>query len=123
MRIKLHDVSFEKQANEAVIAIYKDRSVYVSLYPSYRLNREEAIRQLNKYFDSNMKTLNKDNFMAAAEAYADEQSHDKDEYYDSDASLAKDFLEGFYNKYFEIDLDKDARRVQYLKLKEEFGNE
>ena len=67
-----------------------------------------------------MKTLTKDNFMAAVAAFVNKQSQDNDEYYGSDASLARDFLEGFYNEYFEVDPAKDARRAEYLKLKAEF---
>ena len=123
MRIKLDDVSFTKQANEAVIATYKDMVVSVSLYHSYRLNREEALRQLNKHFNHDMKILNKDNFLAAMRAFVAGQGEDKDEYYASDATLAEEYLTTFYNEYFEIDLAKDARRAEYLKLKKEFGDE
>ena len=123
MRIKLDDVTFTKQANEAVIAIYKDYQVCVSLYHSYQLNREEALRQLNKQVNPQMKTLTKDNFLEAMEAYADTQGQYNEEYWCTPSDLAKEILEGFYEHYFEIDKAKEARRAEYLKLKEEFGNE
>lgn len=70
-----------------------------------------------------MKTLNKDNFMIAVAAFVKGQGTHKEEYWTSAANLAEEFLIEFYNEYFDIDLDKEARRAEYLKLKEEFGDE
>lgn len=70
-----------------------------------------------------MKTLNKDNFMAAVAAFVEGQGTYREKYWCSPSELAKEFLEGFYEHYFEIDRAKDARRIEYLKLKEEFGDE
>ena len=70
-----------------------------------------------------MKTLTKDNFMVAVTAFVKGQGTHKDEYWETPAELAKDFLTEFYENYFEIDTAKEARRVEYLKLKEEFGDE
>lgn len=123
MGIKLKEITFIEQFNDGVIAVYKDCTVSVSLYRSYQLNRQEAVRQLNSIFAISMKTLTKDNFKAAMAAFVEGQDEDKDEHYASDAGLAESYLTAFYNEYFEVDLDKDARRAEYLKLKEEFGDE
>jgi len=123
MKINLNEVTFVEGPNAGVLAGYNDRTVSVSLYHSYQLNRQEALRQLQKHFTPEMKTLNKDNFMEAVATFVEGQDTDRDGCYASDATLAEDFLTRFYNEYFEIDLIKDARRAEYLKLKEEFGNE
>ena len=123
MRINLDEVTFIRQPSNAVIARYYGYSVCVSKYQSYQLNRQEAINELNKQFNPQMKTLTKDNFLEAMQAYADTQGQYAEEYFCTSSELAKEFLEGFYEHYFEIDTAKEARRAEYLKLKEEFGNE
>ena len=123
MRINLDEVTFIKQPSNAVIARYRDHVVCIAHYQSYQLNRQEAINELNKQVNPDMKTLTKDNFLEAMQAYADTQGQYAEEYFCTPSELAKEFLEGFYEHYFEIDKAKEARRAEYLKLKEEFGNE
>ncbi len=123
MRINVAEVVFNRLPSGSVIATYKGYQVMVNKYNSYQLNRKEAIIQIYQHFTLNMKILNKDNFMAAVAAFVEGQDEDKDEHYASDAGLAESYLTAFYDEYFEIDHAKDARRAEYLKLKEEFGDE
>lgn len=118
-------ITFKTEANNAVRAIHVPTGINVFYGGSfnYQTNKTKALLMLNTLLDNKkfISPITTTNFQDKINEFVATLSNKVSEYNQSEQELAQDYLEAFFKAYFEVDVDKEARRAQYLELAKEFG--